>query len=310
MQKRFRISVIGLVVIMFASVLIAKEVRQKPSFEEKNDERNGKVLSLNEFIRLASKNDTAFEEILIDELTLQYSRDIDLPAKDIVLAVKTQYDLYFDQDREEPETSLSLSKLFPMTATTVTAGYKNTPAYTSTTSSSQFAFTISQPIAQNAFGKATRLKDKIIGIEVEVAKHQVVEAYEDYFSAIVVVYYDWYEAYQNLMIGESSYETNLALLENIKERQNSKIAIELDVNKTTLQFLAKKEKLIDLRQKYQRALNFVESTIRYQGNESLIPAASNLYDDIIVDFESDHGMFQEKKQNLSNAEVFRRKKFS
>ena len=292
MREKYKVIFFGFLVLMAAGVLMADEAKKKIIPAEKAAYEPARILPVDEFILLASKNDTVFEEILIDELTLQYSRDIGLPARDIVLAVKTQYDFYFDQERSEPQMSVSLSKLFPVTATTLSAEYKNTPSYTSSTSSSQFTFAVSQPVARNAFGKATRLKDKIIGIEIDVARHQIIEAYEDYFSAVILSYYDWYVAYEDLKVGESSYETNLALLENIRERQKSRIAIELDVNKTTLQVLAKKEKLIELRQKYQSVLNLVEKAIRYEGDSALIPQEPDLYDNVTVDFDRDYNLFQ------------------
>ncbi|MCK4881474.1 MAG: hypothetical protein KAS92_00450, partial [Candidatus Omnitrophica bacterium] len=43
------------------------------------------ILPLREFIDLAVRNDTEFEKILIDELSLQYEKDLGLPADDLVL---------------------------------------------------------------------------------------------------------------------------------------------------------------------------------------------------------------------------------
>ncbi|MFT5388223.1 MAG: outer membrane protein TolC, partial [Candidatus Omnitrophota bacterium] len=182
-------------------------------------ELSQRVLALDEYINLATRSDTEFQQILIDEMPLQYRKDLNLPAKDIVLAVAAQYDLFLSQHKEEVEGSISLSKLFPLIGTELTAAYSTNPSFTRTTNSSDFSFTISQPIAQNAFGHVTRLEDKIIGVEIDVIKHQVVEAYEDYFSTIITAYFNWYEAYENLQIGESSYQENLKLMENIKERQ-------------------------------------------------------------------------------------------
>ena len=253
----------------------------------------GKTISLKEFVDLAVANDTEFERILIDELALKYAKDLGLPADDLVLEVRGQYDFMLSQDREEHDSLVSLSKLFPFTGTSVELGYINAPSITSLAYSSAFTAEISQPIARNAFGKATRLKDKIIGVEVDVARYQIVEAYEDYLAAIITGYYDWYEAYENLKIGESSYNENLRLLDNIKERQKSNIALPLDVNKIHLQVLAKKEKLIELEEEYANALNFAEKAIRYKSEEDLIPREPDLYRKITIAFEKDFEQFKE-----------------
>ena len=160
--------------------------------------------------------------------------------------IKTQYDFILDQNREEPGGSISLEKIFPFTGTEISAEYTVTPSLTSTDSASSFTFEFAQPIAENAFGKATKLKDKIVGIEIDVARYQIIEAYEDYLATIVVGYYDWYEAHENFKVGESSYQQNIKLLDNIKERRKNNIALTIEVNKVHLLVLAKKEKLIEL----------------------------------------------------------------
>ena len=86
---------------------------------------NGKPLSLEEFIRQATEADTVFEEILIDRLKLDYRKDLYLPAKDFVVSLKGQYDLFLDQDRSAIDSSISLEKLFPFTGTEIEISYRD-----------------------------------------------------------------------------------------------------------------------------------------------------------------------------------------
>jgi len=283
-----------------AGVMMAEEKRDMPKPLQEEKAQDERTLPLEEFITLAAHNDTKFEQILIDELSLQYQKALNLPAGDLVFAAKGQYDFIFGQDRKEPEGTLSLSKLFPFTGTSIEAQYKTTASYSSTSNSSEVGIGISQPIAENAFGKATRLKDKIIGVEVDVAKYQIVEAYEDYLATIIIGYYDWYEAYESLKVGESSYQQNMKLLDNILKRQKNNIALPIDVNKVHLQVLAKKEKLIELRQEYDKALNFIEKAIRHDGQKKLIPTAPGFYSEYAVSFEKD---FQEFKETSRTYEI-------
>ena len=276
------ISMVVLFVFIPAQVMIAQE-----AVENERQDR-GRLLTIEEFILLASANDKEFEAILIEELKLQYEKDLELPARDLVLEVKSQYDYLLRQSRRDREISVDLSKLFPITGTSITAEYSVSPSYTSVRDSSDFTVYISQPIARNAFGKATRLEDKIIGIEIDVATHQIVEAYEDYLATIIGVYYDWYEAYENLNIARSSYNENLKLLDNIKERHKSKIALPIDVNKVNLQVLGKKETLVNSQEQYEKLLNTVKTAIRYKDNQELVPVDSLLYSELEVSFEEDY----------------------
>ena len=286
-RKAYKIIITGIFLLMFAGILPAAENDKTADTPDMS-----RILGVEEFVKLAAQNDTRFEEILIDELALQYRKDLNLPARDLILSIKAQYDFFLSQDREEPESTVSLEKLFPYFGTSFSASYKSTPSFSSQVNSSEFTFSISQPIAKNAFGSATRLQDKIIGLEMDVARHQIIEAYEDYFAAVINIYYDWYEAYENLKIGESSYAENLKLLENIRQRSISKIALPIDVHKIDIQVLAKKEKLVNLMEEYGRALNMVKKAIRYKGVETLMPKEPALYKWEGIDFERDYQAFK------------------
>lgn len=257
-----------------------------------DEEKDAEPLTLEEFIRLATENDTEFESILIDELTLHYSKSLGLPPGDLILAVKSEYDLFLHQDRGDINGEISLSKLFPFLGTTVSAAYETVPSFAKRENSTEMTALISQPIAENAFGRATRIRDKIIGLEIDIAKHQIVEAYEDFFAAIISAYYDWYEAYENLKIGESSYRANVKLRENMQERMKSNIALPIDVNKIKLQVYAKEENLISLKTKYANSLNFIEKTIRHTGAKKLVPVEPRVYANMDISFDENYANFE------------------
>ncbi len=255
------------------------------SQEEINEREHKRILSFDDFIYLATTNDTEFEQILIDELSLVYKKALQISAKDIVLLVKQQHEMFPSQNRESPNTALGLSKLFPYTGTKFSLSYEAGSSIGSSSNSSNFSFSIAQPIAENAFGYSTRLLDKIIGLEIDIAKHQIVEAYEDYLAAVMTVYYTWYEDYNNLIIARSSYEQNLKLLDNIEERQNENIALPVDVNKVKLQLSSKKEKLIKLEEQYKNTLNIVKQIIRYVNGKTIIPEEPFKYTSLEESFE-------------------------
>ncbi|MFC1521357.1 TolC family protein [Elusimicrobiota bacterium] len=232
---------------------------------------NAKLLSIGKFIKQATQKDTIFEGILIDELTLRYAKDLKLPPRDLVLSIKHEHAIFMDHTENDPSDSVELSRLFPMTGTEVSTEYALDSTANSNKKTSQLSVSAAQPIARNAFGKSTRLLSKIIGLETDVARFQITEAYEDYLAYIMSLYLDWYEAYENLKIGQSSYNENLKLKSNIEARRRSNIALPIDVNKLVLQLLGKKEKLINLEEQYKSRLNLIETAIRYNGKAPLVP---------------------------------------
>lgn len=234
-------------------------------------------LPIEEFIEKAVKADTSFEEILLERLYLQYNKALSLPVRDWLLSLKGQYDFVLDGDESNPEGTISLDKLFPETGTSLDISYKAGVTSDYSDNTSKIDISLSQDIAANAFGKVYRLRDKIVGLENDIAGYQILEAYEDYMGYVVAVYYYWYESYRNLEIGRSSYKENLKLLSNIEERKSSKIALDIDVNKIHLQVLGKEKKLVTLETIEKDALNTVATILRDENVIGLIPVEPNLH---------------------------------
>ncbi|MBU1043109.1 MAG: TolC family protein [Candidatus Omnitrophica bacterium] len=252
---------------------------------------NIEILTLDNFISLASKKDTRFEQILIDKLALKYRKALGLPAGDFILSLKSKYNFVFDPDDQDLTNTVALTKLFPYTGTEIEVGYSSSLSSVSREISSEFEVAVSQPIAENAFGKNTRLLDKIIGLETKVADFQVIEAYEDYLASLIQLYYNWYSAYENVNTARNSYNENMKLLENIKEREKYKIALPVDVNKVSLQVVAKKEALITLENKYAEYLNLIKQSIRNENNIDLRAENPMLYEDLKINFNPDYLKF-------------------
>ena len=253
------------------------------------------TLSLKEFVEQATKNDTTFETILIDQLTLNHRRVTLMPDSDIIMDVKYQHNFYLNQNRDKPEATLSLSKLFPYNGTQLSLSYNKTASGLSATDSSSLQFLITQPIAQNAFGKGTYLQDQIIGIENDISRYQIVEAYEDYLASLITAYYNWYTAYENLKVGQSSYKSNQKLMNNIRDRQRQKIALPIDVNKMQLLLIGKKENLIVLKEVYDNYSNLIFKAIRHKSAIPFIPVRPERPSENIQ-FETDYSNFTQSSR--------------
>ena len=141
------------VVFLFFAALTPEKASAQNLLEQINE---APLLTLNEFLTQTGKN-TFFEEILIDTLDLKYSEVLALPAEDVVLGVKGAYQVLFPSESDSKpshglDSSVSLSKLFADSGTSLSAGVSTSPSGSSG-HTSQFVFEIAQPIAQNAFGK-------------------------------------------------------------------------------------------------------------------------------------------------------------
>lgn len=278
--------IIKISIILFVFTFCSKLFLTYPQNEEV------RKISVEEFIEIACEKDTAFTQILIEELKLKYKKALALPAEDLVLSVESQYNFRFNPSERDTESTISLSKLFPYTGTEFSTEYTSSVSSTTRNVSSGFTLELSQAIARNAFGRNTRLLDKITGIEIDVARFQIVEAYEAYLASLIQLYYDWYSAYENLKTAVNSYDDNLKLLENMKEREKNRIALPIDVNKISLQVSAKKENLIILQNEYDDYFTRIKEAIRYQEDVPLQPQESSLHTDLAIEFEADYETFK------------------
>ena len=246
-------------------------------------------LALDDFLQAATQNDTEFEAILMDRLVLQYRGDALLPGRDVMLSLKQQLYVYPDGKETGSSSGISLAKLFPETGTTATVNYNKLPSQGNTEDAS-LQLLLSQPIARNAFGRNFKMQDQIIGLENEISRYQIIEAYEDYLASLTTVWYNWYSAYENLKVSEASYASGEKLLENLRERQRQKIALPVDVNKMKLSLIRKKETLVTLEEIYRTLSNLVFQAIRLNSNHKPVPARPQALK-LNIDFEKSYQEF-------------------
>lgn len=279
---------VSLIAVVFLGIVLNIE-SEKATAEEK-ESAGQKIVTLNKFVTDACKNDITFQEILIDNLKLAYLKDLNLVSGDIVLSLKNQYNVSLkDSDTNGYAGTVSLSKLFPDTGTEVSGSFDTRPDSLGNRAST-FSAMISQPIAQNAFGYVNRLEERIQELDKDLAKHQIVEAYEDYFASLIVLYYQWYSDYYSLNSAASAFEESTKLLNNIKAKKRLNVAYQSDVDKINLQVIEKQENLYTLEGKYEKTLELICQAGGYKKELKYIPEFA-AYLDREIQFDEEYLLF-------------------
>jgi multidrug efflux pump subunit AcrB/outer membrane protein TolC len=196
------------------------------------------VISMNEFIIKATKNDTVFHALLMQRLRYQYDQSVNVSMDALAISVASEFSVFPQSGTNY--NRISLSQTLPKWGQTL--GLTHTDDDTS--------FVFSQDIAKNAFGSSVRLDHRLQSIKTDIARHQLVEAYEDYLYEIIGLYYTWIRQFETLSLARASFRENEKVFQNILSRQEKKIANHTDVNKLKLQTLAKKEHLIATEKEY------------------------------------------------------------
>lgn len=232
-----------------------------------------KQLSLDEFITKATQRDLKFHALLLERYSFTYQEALNVAVPELLLSGGSDYKIQSGSSFND--SAIRLFQTLPKWGQTYSASYtlsdgNNANALTS--------FTFSQDIARNAFGKAIGLDSQIQSIKTEIAKHQLIEAYEDYMAELISLYYTWLRQYEGLLLARSSYKENEKVLESIVNRKKRKIANDTDVNKLKLQMLTKQEQVIRFEINYQETTHQIQRVIHLLPIDTVYPNT-----DIVLD---------------------------
>ena len=229
-----------LLAILFLVVATAMPAREKQS------------LDAAAFLEKAVAHDPRFKALLAQRLDFQYREALRLPAGDWILGVAADYVADLGDPPVDPSASaaVSLSKLLVPSGTTLRLSASG-DNLNQDLSNRAWTASISQDLAQNAFGRAARLDSKIAGLDVALAEHQLVEAWEDYLASLASLYVRWYLSWESLQTAENAAADAEKLLGNIRERRRRNVALRVDVDKVRLQVLDKQDRLLQLRHQWE-----------------------------------------------------------
>lgn len=255
-----------------------------------------KQIDLDEFINMVCQN-SRFEELLIDELTLAYQEKLKIPAGDLIVSSTAEYNLFYSKDLFHGfKGGVSLSKLFPISGTEISGGLSWDPG-SGIRPSSNLTLNVEQSIIKDAFGRVTRIRKKIAGMETEIASNQIIESYEEYLAFLINLYLEWYSAYMNVKNAGKAFADSEALLNNVKSKLRYNIALPIDVNKSKLQMLSKKEQYTNLLSYYTNLLYKIKEATKCNNiDQELMPDFGAEIKDVTIDFEMSYYSFQKESR--------------
>ncbi len=243
-----------------STIFVALFLALQPVYaqDETREEKEQEIVSLDRFIRLACRNDPKFQVILADNLKIAYKRRLKLPPRDIVLSTTAGFGvLVNDPEQFGPDVTVSLNKLFPTSGTRVSGFFELKPYKNNYELYTAYGVEISQSIARNAFGKTSRMLEHVTGLESQLARYQIIEAYEEYLSKLINLYHQWKYDYHNYSTARQARQDYLRLLGNVRQRRRMRVADNTDVNQVYLQYLNLKETATRARMQYIKSHNEV-----------------------------------------------------
>ena len=192
---------------------------------------SSRELGLAEYLKLATAADVQFHRILQDKLLLQYKEILRMPAKDWTLQALAEHQLDLAQPPLDPNTQwdLSLAKMIPESGTRLALGADG-DGNRGSNAVYGWSAEITQDLARNAFGRSGRLDEHLSKIDIEIARYQLIEAYEDYYATISSLYLRWYLAWHSWENARLGWQESEKLLDNVQQRRRKNIALSVDVD--------------------------------------------------------------------------------
>ncbi|MBT5954708.1 TolC family protein [bacterium] len=263
------------------------------SVSELEKEDGPLMLSLDDFIMKAIKNDTTFHTMILESYKFSYWKELNVSVSELLLSGGTDYEIL--NGSMIKNTSLLLSKTFPNQGQSYSSSYTFSDGIDSNSSTS---FTFSQDIARNAFGKSVQLDEKIEAIKLDIARFQLVEAYEDYMAELMILYYSWINQYEGLQQALSSFKENQKVLDSIKNRKLRKIANDTDVNKLELQILTKKEQVIGFETDFFETTRKIKRVINDTISKEVYPERKIVLDNLPISFDDELSIIQKESRTF------------
>lgn len=205
-----------LVSSLFLQAPLYQLLAQEKQAEERDDntgkDKDKEILSFSAFLEETLRNDPSFERILLRSLYLKYNKALSLPPDDLLMDVRGEYGFFRNNDgsfnNDDSSATVSLGKMFSKTGTEAEISYSRISAVTTgvTRYQSTLNLQVSQDILRNAFGRSTRLLADKVEVQTEIARYQVIEAYEDYLATLLTFYLEWHRAEERRKAAEKTLE--------------------------------------------------------------------------------------------------------
>lgn len=211
-----------------------------------------RTLGLEEYLATTRNNNLKFQMLMVDELSLAYQRQLLLPTEDIVLNALVSEDFGSD-GMKGPTVSFGLSKLFAFTGSQLSASYSSSLSTVTDKRNSALAFSLAQPLLQNAFGKANRLKIRNAEVQTRLAEFEIKEAYENYLAEIISLYLSWYSLAEEKRVAEITLDRLKKMEDILRTRYRLRIADVADFNRMKIQVIQKEAQVGKIRLDYQAA---------------------------------------------------------
>lgn len=229
-------------------------------------------LTLQQFINQLQQHDIQKEVIVSDLMQLRFNSDLNLPARQWLLEVSTNYGLELSGLPRTSTSSVQLTRNNPQTGTDVSVSYQKNNQIGRTEEVQTLS--IEQSLIRNPLGRNYKVQQTQLNGLNEVQKYQVEEAYEDYMAERMNQYLNFVENYFVLKLSQVSLASMERLLGEVKLRLKKRVANQVDLDRVRIQVSQQKNSIYEIKRQLKEIVADLKFSLEENSskNRELVPS--------------------------------------
>jgi outer membrane protein TolC len=204
-------------------------------------------LNFKQYLHLIKENDYVIKRLLNEKKAISLNYLIEQPNTEFIFNIGLYADIFADSSIS-PALDLRTTKLLEETATSFTGSFSSNKTSQSSSETQKFSLTFEQPLIANSLGYQFKLAEKVRILKSQDSLLKINEKIKNRTEELLLLYYDWYLAYQEYLIENRVVNEYKRLLTDIQDRKRNYVAREIEVNKIKNQVLIKEAGLISKEQ--------------------------------------------------------------
>ncbi len=219
------------------------------------------ALNMQNYLSALQAQDIEYQRVLKDLDQLEFNKDLNMPSRQYLLEIQNEYGIVLGDGQTTRTLGTSLSRNFSETGTQVSVFFDDNELIGR--DERTIGARVEQDLLRNSFGSTTRAQSDMLDIENQILYLQIVQAYEDYVETKMQAFVTLQKAYLELQAAENLQQQSQKIQQNIVERRRNNIALDVDVDRITLQNLVNEESLMSAQAQVRQQAQALELTLGY-----------------------------------------------
>lgn len=250
-------------------------------------------LTLKQFIENFKKHDPRQEFILSQLMQIRYNKELNLPAKQWLLEINTNYNFELNDKPKTFTQNLTITRNNAQTGTDISVGLEKNELVGREEETKSLS--LEQSLINNPLGMTYRKRERIQDEVNQQIRLEVEETYEDYLAERINFYLDFQNSFWQKSLARESYLAALKLQKEVGLRRKKNIARQVDMDRIRVQVIQSQNQIREVEKDFHRFYAALSQSLPSLDAKSLLkfPESEIPYIEEEFDFEKEIEQFWE-----------------